>query len=198
MIFDDEMHDERTTGDLLAELEVDYRRCYGQIIKRLDEGERDERGNVYVDDDFEARQFIRTAFAYIEGATFVIKIEASYNSEEKGFELSLQQQSLIFEIDFDLNDKGDVIERPSKIPLTKNIRFAFSVFAQANGIKSTLDISAEWWAKLKESIKVRNRLMHPRYPVDLDVSPQEVIAMIKAKSGFDDALHSLIKARKAE
>jgi len=189
--------DDRTTAALLLLLDEDYRRCYAQILKRLDEGERDENGCVYADYEFDARQLIRTVFAYIEGATFVLKIEASFNSDEKGFELTAQQHHFILEADFDLNDRGEVIQKPAKISLTKNIKFAFYIFSQANGISNTLDASVGWWAKLKESIKVRDRLMHPRFPSDLDVSPQEVLSAIHAKVGFDEALHSLINASKA-
>lgn len=189
--------DDRTTAELLLMLDEDYRRCYAQILKRLEEGERDENGCIDADYEFDARQLIRTIFAYIEGATFILKTEASFNSDEKGFELTAQQHHFIFEADFDLNDKGEVIQKPAKISLTKNIRFAFSVFAQANGIANTLDASVGWWAKLKEAIKVRDRLMHPRLPSDLDVSPQEVLAAIQAKVGFDETLHSLLNASKA-
>ena len=59
------------------------------------------------------------------------------------------------------------------------------------------DVSLTWWEKLKEAIKVRDRLMHPRFPSDLDVSPQEVIATITAKAGFDEALHTLIESGEA-
>ncbi len=90
----DEDMDEWTTADLLEALDSDYRRCYQQIITRLDEGERDEKGNISADYEFEARQLIRAAFAYIEGAVFVIKIEASFNCEEKGIELTPQQHHL--------------------------------------------------------------------------------------------------------
>ncbi len=89
------------------------------------------------------------------------------------------------------------MQKPAKIPLAKNIRFAFSVFAEANGTKPTLDVGSEWWSKLQESIRVRDRLTHPRSPSDLDVSPSEVISTVVAKSGFDEALHALISASKA-
>jgi hypothetical protein len=189
--------DDRSTGELIVTLDSDYQRCYEQIIKRLDEGERDENGAILADHDFDARQLIRSAFAYIEGAMFVLKIEASFNADEKSVELNLPQQHFIFEKDFDLNDKGEVVERTAKISLTKNIKFAFSVFAKANEVANTLDAGSEWWSKLKSSIKVRDRLTHPRFPSDLDVTPQELIATIKAKAGFDEALHEIISSSRA-
>jgi hypothetical protein len=189
--------DERTTGDLLLELDSDYQRCYEQIIKRLDEGDKGDDGTTHADTEFDSRQLIRSTFAYIEGAMFVLKVEASFNAEEKGVELTHQQQGFIFEKTCSLNDKGDVSEHDAKISLTKNIRFAFSVFSEANNIENKLDASSDWWFKLKSSIKVRDRLTHPRFPSHLDVSPKEVIAAISAKVGFEETLLKAFKASKA-
>lgn len=187
-------HDERTTGDLLLVLESDYKRCYSLLLARIDEGERLEGGSVSADYEFEARQLFRAAFAYIEGATYILKMEAIFNCEEKGIELTPQQRHLIFEADFDLNEKGKVIKRRAKISLLKNIRFAFAVFAEANGIISQFNPSEEWWFLLRKAILVRDRLMHPRDPSDLDVTPAETTIVVRAKAGFDEVLYSMLQA----
>ncbi|MDH5446646.1 MAG: hypothetical protein OEY52_13925 [Gammaproteobacteria bacterium] len=189
--------DKRTTVELLLELDSDYQRCCNKITKLLDEGERDENGNTFAETDFDARQLIRSTFAYIEGAMFVLKVEASFNAEEKGVELTDQQQQFIFERSFSLNNKGDICENNAKISLTKNIKFAFSVFSEANEVDNILDTKSDWWSKLKSSIKVRDRLTHPRYHADLDVTPKEVIDAVTAKVGFDETLHAIINASKA-
>ena len=189
--------EDRTTGELLLALDGDYRRCYSMVVQRLDEGERLPDGTISADYELDARQLIRAAFAYIEGATFVLKIEASFNAEENGIELLPQQSHFIFEADFDLSDKGEILEKAAKIPLSKNVRFAFNVFAEANQIGFAFDPSVEWWSSFRESVRVRDRLTHPRMPSDLDVSPREVIAMIKAKTGFDEVLHFLLGSREA-
>jgi hypothetical protein len=41
---------------------------------------------------------------------------------------------------------------------------------------------------LRESVRVRDRLMHPRMPEDLDVSPKELIKALRAKNGLDELL----------
>lgn len=187
--------DARTTRELLLALDDDYRRCYSEVIDRLNEGTRQADGTIDADHEFDARQLIRTAFAYIEGATYILKIEASFNADENGIELTPQQQHFIFEADFGLSDKGDVLEKPAKIPLSKNVRFAFNVFAEANGVDFHFDASAEWWSLFRDSVHVRDRLTHPRMPSDLDVSPSEVIAMVKAKAGFDEVLYFLLRTR---
>lgn len=189
------MDSERTTGDLLVELDSDYRRCYEMIIQRLDEGISHNDGSVSAEYEFEARQFIRATFAYIEGATFILKIEAHFKAKENGVELLPQQIHFIFESDFILTDNGEVQVKPTKIALSKNIRFAFNIFAEATKLDYMFDSSVEWWSCFKQATRTRDRLTHPRMPGDLDVEPREVIAAIKAKSGFDEVLHSLLLDR---
>lgn len=69
-----------------------------------------------------------------------------------------------------------------------NIRFAFTLLERAHGYPSQFDASSEWWFCFRESTKVRDRLMHPRMPEDLDVSGDEIIKALKAKNGFDAIL----------
>lgn len=190
--------DDRTTAELLVTLDSDYRKCYQHVIRQLNLADKTSDGQILADTDFEARQLIRTAFAYIEGATFVLKTEATFNAEEKNVELTAQQQHFIFEADFEINDKGQVKQKAAKIPLVKNILFAFSVFAEANRLQYKLDTNARWWTLMLSSIRVRDRLMHPRTPSDPDVTPEETVAMIEAKVGFDEELHALLSASKAQ
>jgi hypothetical protein len=189
--------DDRTTGELLETLDSDYLKCYQHLFRQLNLAETTADGSILADTEFEARQLIRAAFAYIEGATFVLKVAATFDAEEKNIDLTPQQHHFIFEADFEINDKGQVTEKPAQIPLVRNVLFAFSVFAEANGIPYKLDTKARWWMLMLSSIRVRDRLMHPRTPSDLDVSSAETVAMIEAKAGFDRELHGLISASKA-
>jgi hypothetical protein len=86
------------------------------------------------------------------------------------------------------NDKGEVIERSPKLRLANNIRFAFRLLEKSSGQPSKFDPSLEWWSCLQETVRVRDRLTHPRMPEDLDVSGNDIIKALKAKAGFDEVL----------
>ncbi|MFY9327502.1 MAG: hypothetical protein WAO76_05705, partial [Georgfuchsia sp.] len=58
----------------------------------------------------------------------------------------------------------------------------------ASAEPSKFDPSSEWWGCLKKTIKVRDRLMHPRMPLDIDISDEEVVDALKATEGFFNAL----------
>jgi hypothetical protein len=178
----------RTTKELIETLGEDFDRCYQNILQSFDEGTIDDNGLLDADYEFHARQLIRAAFAYIEAVTFSVKITAATHCLQRRVSISPQERYLAGEVDYDLDDKGAVIERPARIKLSRNIRFALALYERAHKIQPPFDPSSEWWCHLRESTRVRDRLMHPRMPEDLDVSPNELINVIRAKQGFDDIL----------
>ena len=70
---------------------------------------------------------------------------------------------------------------------------AFALTEKAYRIPAQFDPSVEWWSCLGTAIKIRDRLMHPRMPDDLDISPEELIKTIKAKNGFEKLLMRYIE-----
>ena len=88
------------------------------------------------------------------------------------------------DIDHILTEKGEIIERPAHIRLSDNIRFAFALQEKALGISDKFDASTEWWSCFKSSVRVRDRLTHPKLPEDIDVSCAEFIDDLKAYEGF--------------
>lgn len=85
-----------------------------------------------------------------------------------------------------MKDNGEIGERSAHIRLTDNIRFAFALQEKSLGIKEKFNANVEWWACLKSSIKVRDRLMHPKWPDHVDVSADEIITALKAFNGFKE------------
>lgn len=78
-----------------------------------------------------------------------------------------------------------------KISLEENVKFSFRLVDKARERKTpTLDTSKQWWSDFKEATKVRDRLMHPRLPRDLDISPDEVVLITRVESGFRELMGS--------
>jgi len=180
--------DDRTTQELMHALGDDFDRCHENLIAAIDQGVVDEHGNVSADYAFHARQLVRAFFAYIEGVTFSAKVCAAAHCVDNNVEITPQERFLAAEVDYTLDHKGSIIEQPAQIKLTKNLRFAFALTEKAHGIEPRFDPSSEWWSCLQKSIKVRDRLMHPRLPEDLDISGEEIIDVLKAKEGFEELL----------
>jgi len=180
--------EERTTRELIETLGDDVGRCHEDLVKSIDDGNVDIEGCVEADYEFHARQLIRSILAYIEGVTFSVKVSAAAKCLDRGIEISEHERYMAIEIDCDLNDKGKVVERPARIRLPGNIRFAFSLLERSERLDPEFSSSKEWWSALRSTIKVRNRLTHPQLPGDLDISGDEIVGALKAKQGFDDVL----------
>lgn len=182
------MNEERSTQELIQTLGDDFDRCYHDLVATFDEGEIDAEGNLDADYEFYARQLIRAAFAYIEALTFSVKASSAWSCMEKGIEITPQERYFATDTEYEINEKGEIVECAAKISLARNIRFAFALNEKAHEVSKQFDPSVEWWCCMKESIKVRDRLTHPKMPSDLDVSPDELIKVLKAKNGFESEL----------
>jgi hypothetical protein len=176
--------EERTTEDLIETLGADVERCHGGLIDSIDAGRVEPNGDVRADYEFHGRQLIRAIFAFIEAVTFSVKVKAAEYCLDHGRDISDPERFFACDIEYDVSDKGQVVERRARLRLTDNIRFAFALQEKALACPQRFDASVEWWASLKSAIKVRDRLMHPKLPGDLDVSGEEIVAALKAYQGF--------------
>ena len=184
-----EAAEERTTKELILTLGDDVDRSHEALLDAIDAGSVDEDRSVSADYPFFARQLVRAVFAYIEAITFSVKMTAVDHCRKAGIDIPPEEIYLAVEVDHVLSDKGEVIQQRAMLRLAPNIRFAFALAEKAFGIETRFDPSVEWWSCLKAAIKVRDRLMHPRMPEDIDISGDEIVAVLKAKSGFESLVH---------
>ncbi|MBI3800297.1 MAG: hypothetical protein HY268_25400 [Deltaproteobacteria bacterium] len=180
------MDEERTTQELMEVLGRDCDRCHAALVAVIDAGEVDVDGNVDADYEFYARQLIRAIFAYIEATTFSVKAWSAWRCMEEGIEITPQERYFATDTEYELNDRGDVVEAVAKVSLARNIRFALALNRKAHKVPEPFDASVEWWSCLKEAIRIRDRLTHPKMPEDLDVSGEDIVKVLKAKKGFED------------
>ena len=177
---------ERTTSELIETLGEDVSRCHELLLESIDEGVIDSQGYVDADYEFAARQLIRAILAFIEGVTFSVKVKAAELCLERKRDISDAERFFATDTDFVLTSKGQVIERPAHIRLSDNIRFAFALLEKAYALPEQFDPSVDWWSCLKKSIRVRDRLTHPKLPEDIDISGQEIVDALEAYEGFKE------------
>lgn len=146
------------------------------------------RTGVVADYEFHARQLIRAIFSYLEALTFSVKVRSASHCLERAIDLTPPERYFAADAEFDLNEKGEVIEVVAKISFARNLRFAIAMNRKANAVNQSFDASVEWWSCLKKAIKVRDRLTHPKLASDLDVSGEDIIYALRAKEGFEQEL----------
>lgn len=179
--------DERTTQEVIEILGSDCDRCHAELISTIDEGEK-IGGGIEADYEYSARQLIRAIFAYIEAVTFSVKAWSAGYCMDNNIEITPQERYFATDTEYDLNDRGEVIETVARIPLARNIRFAISMHRRAHGVSEPFNASIEWWSCMRKAIRVRDRLTHPKLPGDLDVSGEDIVDALKAKAGFEEEL----------
>jgi hypothetical protein len=139
--------------NVIETLGEDFKRCFEGLSQSFDDGTLDEYGYLDAYYEFHARQLIRAVFAYIEGVTFSVKITAARDCMQRGIDISPQERYIAAEVDYELNEKVEVVERPARISLSSNIRFAFALSEKARELSPQFDASAEWWFCLREQLE---------------------------------------------
>ena len=176
----------RSTSELIETLGNDVTKCHEELLKAIDEGTVDSDGNVDADYEYHARQLVRTILAFIEGVTFSMKVKAASHCLDNRIEITDGERFFAVDKDHILTDKGRVIERPAHIRLSDNVQLAFALQEKALRIAKLFDSSCEWWSCFKSSIKVRDRLTHPKMPEDIDISGDEIVSVLTAYEGFKE------------
>lgn len=180
--------EERTTSELIEKLGSDVDRCHAELIEALDNASIELGEYNSSEFEFEARQLIRSILAYIEAVTFSVKVKCVQRCMDSGIPVSPLEKLMAIEVSAEINDTGEIVERPARIRLAQNIRFAFRMLEKVSGSPIAFDPKDEWWSCFRETIRVRDRLTHPRMPEDIDISGSDIISAIKAKNGFDSVL----------
>jgi hypothetical protein len=172
--------DDRSTAYVIETLGADFDKVYQRLNQKFDTP--DEHGD-YPYDESDARELVRTLFAFLEGTSFAIRIWSAAQLIQEN-RITDFERAVLDESTIDLQD-GEVLPKQMKISLEENMKFTFKLADRArHKTTSTLDTSQKWWSDLKKAIKVRDRLMHPKFPRDLDISPDELTLTFAVESGF--------------
>ena len=78
-----------------------------------------------------------------------------------------------------MDERGGVRPSPRFIPLVSSIRLVIEILKRYQ-TDDKVDLKHQGWANLRTTVKVRNRLVHPKRLGDLPISDQEVSQSISA------------------
>lgn len=118
------------------------------------------------------RLLVRSIFAFIEGIVYRIKQIALASPDSS--HLTPAERAIAAEEDYELDSRGEVFIRPSRIKFLANIRFALMLYPKAEGVSFKVDFSGSGWEALQKAAKVRDRITHPKVLSDLMISDDEI------------------------
>jgi hypothetical protein len=152
--------------------------AYSKLANELLDDVQDNYLRVEADNRAsDRRNYVRSVFAMLEGVTHLRKQIALEREATGQIELTAAERALILEEQYDLNDKGEV-RISSKYPrLPQNMRFSYELTRRAISKAPELDTSGEGWMALKNAIRIRHRITHPKSPEDLVVTDDDLATM---------------------
>lgn len=119
------------------------------------------------------RAYVRAVFAFIEGLIHCQKMFASNLGILFGA-VTLYELVALEDANLEIDGKGNVTMRPAFPKFLNNLQFAFKVYSKSIGSDFQLSLGGVGWESLKKAVKIRDRLMHPKEPIELVVSSGEV------------------------
>jgi hypothetical protein len=119
------------------------------------------------------RAYVRSVFAFIEGMLHLSKVSTVHLGVLFG-SISPYELVILEGVRLEVDDKGAVISKPLYPSFLNNVRFTFRVSAKCIGSSFNLNVNGQGWDNLRKAVKVRDRLMHPKEVLDLEVSDAEI------------------------
>jgi hypothetical protein len=124
------------------------------------------------------RDLIRTGFAAIDGISWIFREHVTEAARAMS-ELEPTEEAALSEISYQVNDQGRIAEQARYLPLMATIRLTARI-AEKLASNAEIDFSGQDWTHLKEAIRIRNRITHPKCRADLILSDQDIRISIGA------------------
>lgn len=145
----------------------------------------------------QSRRYVRNAVAFVEGVTAAMGRVALADVEAGIPNFSQGEIAILRGLRYELDDEGEPRAVPNYQKLTRLVRFSFAILARTYGLRFSLDVQGDGWRCLRSTVRVRNRLLHPRVTEDLNVSTQELREASRAVTWFREQSIGLTREIKA-
>jgi len=87
--------------------------------------------------------------------------------------LSAEEEHVLQEKSYFVNDRGKIVSQQRYLPTSATIRLASHIAARANP-RLAIDFETEAWNRFNLSMRVRNRITHPKSIEDMKVSDSDL------------------------
>ena len=123
------------------------------------------------------RLLVRSVCAFCEGLAYCLK---QLPLSGLGAELTPIERALVLEEDYELDSNGRPMVRPARLKTLNNLRFALELLPRKMGASFAPEYSDHGWEALQLTIKVRDRITHPKMAGDLEISDDEIRNAVRA------------------
>ena len=140
------------------------------------------------------RLYVRMVVSAVESAMSTFRQEAL----EVPSKFTDGELLLLKGVSYELADNGKVIEKQAHAPFFSSFKFAFQMLAKAKGLRAQPDYSLAGWQALQHTVKLRNRLTHPKSVLEMQVSDEDMTQVDAAELWFRLANRALMEEYSAK
>jgi hypothetical protein len=144
---------------------------------------------------FFVRTYIRTVFAFIEGAAYVMRTAAqdllvqrasvrNWQDAQKSVLLSSRAAKIL--------PNGRITDERMRQPFKHMLAFTIRTLAEELGEDTSKLLSDNGWQSLQDAIDIRDRLTHPKQVEEVQVSQGELQKVLKGQGWFQDVTLRLL------
>ena len=172
---------------------IAYHTVYG--IARRDVARAEEMLNES-DEGFNRRTFVRAMFAFIEADVWGRKRIALLLHERSAAKpiLTIAEVAIASEEIANLKEDGSASTTSPRLKFLPNLKFSFRAFAAAFEVQNySLEIAEAGWSDLRNAVRIRDRLMHPKGGNSFTVSDDEIAVCTRALGWYDAASSRLFE-----
>jgi hypothetical protein len=132
--------------------------------------------------DIDRRLIVKSIFSFIEGVIFELKRVAVIMATEKTGLLLPEEIAMAKDEDYELDESGKIKMVKAKLRFKSNFRFAFNLFVKSAALdqKTMPDLAGNEWGNLVDSLKIRDRITHPKSISDLEITDKEIQKVLRS------------------
>ncbi|WP_286694674.1 hypothetical protein [Spongiibacter sp. UBA1325] len=149
--------------------------------------------NLYIEKPSGAlhRALIRAYSAFIEGTLYQLRQVAIHSAGSANAVFSAEELMLLKELQVSLNKRGEIETKDNYERFLPMLLFTFKQYVRVHGANFEPDTSVAGWVAMREFVKVRNLLMHPKSSNELEIEKDSSSEINKAVYWFHDTCLSM-------
>lgn len=196
---DDDEDPQQVAARLIQLLSDDFERVIRRLmrvnfeaVRNQDTATDETRSEFYTEWRSTARDAIRSFFAYVEGTVYSLKVYAMMQLAVLDDPLPAHEVNAVLECTHSMSDRGVMRDKAFHIAFFPNLLFMINLQERLHKLEPQLDKSAPWWTALNDLVSVRDRLMHPKHPNDLELDGEDMKTLMFVRKGFNALLERFL------
>ena len=120
------------------------------------------------------RSAVRAVFAFIDGCHAFVRGHVLGQASQYRNVYSIADLAVLGEESPYVDERGNVRIRSMRIPLITSIKLIVKIMEKNQAALHTVDLKHPGFSALSRAVEVRNRVVHPKNALDLDIADDEM------------------------